>query len=134
MLGAIHVGRVEGVEGGQRAILHLVTDLTAVTDSDLDFVFTNGHAAMRFSEFFDDLADLDKLDWKGIASNDWRDTPEDNDRKRRKQAEFLAHGFFPWPLISEIGVYDSRVQERVAEILENTGHRPPVNVRRMWYY
>ena len=134
MLGAIHVGRVKGVEGGQRAILHLVTDLTAVSGSDLEYVFSNGHAAMRFSEFFDDLADLDGLDWERIASDDWRDTPDDNDRKRRKQAEFLVHGFFPWRLVSEIGVFDSRVQERVVEILGKTEHKPPVNVRRMWYY
>lgn len=36
------------------------------------------------------LADLERLDWNAIRSRHWADTPEDPDRKRRKQAEFLA--------------------------------------------
>ena len=110
-IGYVHIDRYEGQL------------LTAVLFAALllnEVVFVRRH---------DDLADLDGLDWERIASDDWRDTPDDNDRKRRKQAEFLVHGFFPWQLVSEIGVYDSRVQERVVEILGKTEHKPPVNVR-----
>jgi len=89
---------------------------------------------MRFSEFFDHPRDLEKLDWGTILSNDWRDTPEDGDRKRRKQAEFLVHRFFPWHLITEIGVIDDKVAGRVTELLEGATHKPPVNVHKLWYY
>ena len=29
---------------------------------------------------------------------------EDNDRKRKRQAEFLVHKFFPWQLVTEKGI------------------------------
>ena len=51
---------------------------------------------MRFTDFFDDLKDLDKIDWDLMQSRYWNDTNDDPDRKRRRQAEFLVHEFFPW--------------------------------------
>jgi ssDNA thymidine ADP-ribosyltransferase DarT-like protein len=65
---------------------------------------------------------------------EWADTPDDSDRKRRRQAEFLVHHFFPWNLISQIGVVNAEMKERVERLLTGAGHRPPVHVRQQWYY
>ena len=58
MLYAIHRGAVEGYDDGQRSILHLTSTAELVVQSGLPFAFTEGHAEIAFSEFFDDLESL----------------------------------------------------------------------------
>ena len=96
MLYAIDRGAVEGYVDGQRPVIYLCSTAEAVRKARLRWVFTEGHADMRFTDFFDDLKDLDKIDWDLMQSRYWNDTNDDPDRKRRRQAEFLVHEFFPW--------------------------------------
>ncbi|NTW01665.1 MAG: DUF4433 domain-containing protein [Oscillochloris sp.] len=134
MLGAIHTGRVAGYQGGQRAVLHLVADVEAIAATDCRWVFTDGHAEIALSQFSTDLAQLSGIDWDIMREKYWRDTDDDGDRKRRRQAEFLVYHFCPWTLITEIGVIDHQVQGRVRELLGDAAHQPVVTVRRDWYY
>lgn len=69
-----------------------------------------------------------------MKSKWWSDTLEDMDRKRRRQAEFLVHNFFPWELVTKIGVIDAAVAEQVSGILQGAEHRPAVVVESSWYY
>ena len=64
----------------------------------------------------------------------WADTEEDGDRKRRRQAEFLMHQFFPWQLIQEIGVINTTIQTQVREILYKINIQTPIKVCSKWYY
>jgi len=132
MLYAINGGYVEGYQGGQEPVLHLRSSAEAVNDAGLRWVFTEGHAEIAYSDFFGDLADLDKVDWDVMKSRYWNDTNEDPDRKRRRQAEFLVHQFFPWRLVSYIGVYDQSTRKKMIEILGNEG--PDVGIEKGWYY
>lgn len=134
MLGAIHTGRVSGYTGGQRAVLHLVAQAEAIAATPCDWMFTDGHAEIALSQFYTDLAQLTVIDWAIMREKYWRDTDEDGDRKRRRQAEFLIHRFCPWTLITEIGVFDQRVAGRVRELLAHASHQPEIRVRRDWYY
>jgi hypothetical protein len=134
MLLALKQGRVEGFTGPQRALVYLVSTVETVNAARISTVFTDGHAAMMFTDFYDDTADLDKLDWQVIQSNSWADTDDDPDRKRRKQSEFLVYGFIPLNLLNEIGVHDEGVANRVRELLEPATHQPVVSVQRRWYY
>ncbi len=70
MLYAIHRGYVEGYEQGQTPLIYMVTKAQTVNNSGSEWVFTDGHATMAFSEFFDDLKDLDEDsgDWAGDLS------------------------------------------------------------------
>lgn len=134
MLYAIHRGHVEGYEQGQAPLIHLVTTVQDVNDSGSKWVFTDGHATMAFTEFFDDLADLDEVDWEIMKSQLWYDTPTLPDRKRRRQAEFLIKDCCSWELFSEIGVINSRIESRVKGMLESSRHQPIVQICRNWYY
>src|SRR5262249_5521413 len=82
---------------GQEQVVHLVSSADAIScfNPALHWMFTEGHAEIAFSQFFNNLKDLDKIDWPLMNSHYWHDTIEDNDRKRRRQAEFLVHRFFP---------------------------------------
>lgn len=135
MLYAIHRGKVEGYDGGQEEVLHLVGSAEAVAEADaLQFCFTEGHAEMGFSEFFHDLRDLVKVDWKIMKAQYWSDNETDMDRKRRRQAEFLVHGFFPWTMITKIGVIDEPMAERTKELIADCRHKPAIVEARQWYY
>ncbi|NNJ12960.1 DUF4433 domain-containing protein [Chloroflexales bacterium ZM16-3] len=134
MLGAIHTGRVAGYQGGQRAVIHLVAEAEAIASTECAWVFTDGHAEIALSQFSTDLAQLSVIDWAIMREKYWRDTDDDGDRKRRRQAEFLVHRFCPWALITEIGVLDTGVQGRVEQLLTTAEHKPMVSVRRDWYY
>jgi len=132
MLYAINRGAVEGYTEGQKPVIYLRATVEAVVEGHLSWVFTEGHADMLFTDFFDDLKDLAKVDWDLMKATYWNDTDDDPDRKRRRQAEFLVQNFFPWELVSYIGVYDRSIAETVGEIIK--GGSPEVGVQRGWYY
>ena len=134
MLYTIQMGNVPAYQDGQANILHLVSSAETVSQANLPFVFCDGHAVVSLSLFYNNLNALTEVDWKVIKSWSWRDTISDNDRRRRKQAEFLVKQHCPWQLIQEIGVINSAVRDQVAALLENTQHKPIVSVRRQWYY
>jgi len=134
MLYAIQRGNVQGYQGGQTAILHLVASAEQVAKSRLPFAFTDGHAEMDISRFFTDLNDLNQVDWDIMQATIWRDTLQDGDRKRRRQAEFLVHRFFPLGLIDSIGVNNKEMAAQVIGLLQALQQKPAVQVVSAWYY
>ena len=134
MLYTIHMGNVPAYRDGQANILHLVSSAEKVAQANLPFVFTDGHAIVNLSLFYNRLDDLNQVDWKVIRDWRWHDTENDNDRRRRKQAEFLVKNFFPFSLLEEIGVYSAAVRDRVLPLLENVEYKPIVRIQRKWYY
>ena len=136
MLYTIHKGNVSGYDEGQGPIVYLVTDVQTVQSSGARFVFTDGHAIMTVSQFFDDLSDLDEVDWSVMKSRWWNDTPRSPDRKRRRQAEFMIQRFCPWSLIRGIGVMDQARKAMVEAILREFPELPTsvVRIKPAWYY
>jgi len=120
--------------GGQRPIVHLEADLFDAVrwaeENDKRWAFTNGNAGTRYTPFFDDLDELDILNWEAIAATNWRDPIV----KERKQAEFLVEQYFPWELVERIGVIDTETERHVSSILTNASHKPAVVVAPNWYY
>lgn len=134
MLFTISKGNVPNYTEGQPPLVYLVSTAQTVEAAGLPFAFTDGHATMAITEFFSDLARLDRVTWSVMNSTYWNDTPEHPDRKRQRQAEFLVHQIFPVSLVSEIAVFDAGIKSQVLEILQNSGLDVPVQVRTNWYY
>ncbi len=133
MLYAIDGGYVAGYSGGQAEVAHLVFNAHEIARVG-EFVITDGHAATTLSNQFDDLARLDQIDWQIMPEKYWRDTDEDGDRKRRRQAEFLVLNSVPFSAVRQIGVMTGAVADLVREELADAQHQPPVVVRPDWYY
>ncbi|WP_292802175.1 DUF4433 domain-containing protein, partial [Nostoc sp. NMS7] len=111
MLYAIHKQNVDGYSGGQKPIIHLVSQIEAIENSEIAFAFTDGHGIMDYTDFYDDLYALSHvIDWELMESKYWFDTPDDPNRKCKRQAEFLIHEFCHWNLIKEIGVINLTMQ------------------------
>jgi len=96
----------------------------------------NGHGIASFTHWYNDLANLDRVDWNMVNQQYWSDNLKDLDRQRRKQAEFLIHHFCDWSLIEEIAVINQKIQEQVQTIFgsfPSTMNRT-VTIKRQWYY
>jgi hypothetical protein len=118
----------------QREIVYVCSELARVQALGLPFAFTDGHAYMQLSRFFDAPADLIELDWNVIPAKHWKRTEEDNDRQRRKQAEFLIYNHVPFDAVIGIAVYDQEMADWVNEHLGNEGLNCTVTVFPKWYY
>jgi hypothetical protein len=79
MVYAIHQGNVSTYFEGQENVIYLVSMVEAVQQTNLSFVFIDGHGIMAFTQFFDDPADLNQVDWQVMTLKYWFDTLEDND-------------------------------------------------------
>ena len=134
MLYTIHKGNVTGYAQGQNSVIHLVSTAQAVQSQGLAFAFTDGHGIISYTQFSDNLNNLGIVDWEIMKARYWSDTDDDNDRKRRRQAEFLVHQFCPWTLITEIGVINNTIRAEVIQILQISKQQTPVKVYPSWYF
>jgi hypothetical protein len=132
----LKTGRVSGYTEGQDPLIYCVTDAQTVAGANLPYVFSDGHGLARFTNWFDDLNQLDNVDWNMVYQQYWRDNPDDPDRQRRKQAEFLIHDVCPWSVIKEIAVINEQMKRQVEEILASVpvSAQKQVAIRRQWYY
>lgn len=117
---------------GQRPIIHLEADLRETVAwanaNGRRWAFTLSNAGAYYFEDRNDLAQLHELDWDAIQARDWQG------KKEGKQAEFLIEHSFPWHLVQRIGVMNSTIYTQVMHALAGAANRPPVEVRRDWYY
>lgn len=136
MMFQLKTGWVEGYNEGQRPLVYLVSNAQAVEQSGAGFVFSDGHGIANFTQWFDALDNLDTVDWGMVYERIWRDTPDDMDRQRRKQAEFLVHRFCNWSLIEEIVVINNRMKDKVEAIMNRfpSSLLRSVRTSREWYY
>lgn len=118
--------------GGQEPIVHLVFNLRNVVDwanqNRQRWVFTGSNAGSRYFNDYCDLQELNALNWDAINTNDWSNCKEE------KQAEFLVEKSVSWHLVEEIGVYSLEQYNNVCTIIASALHKPPIKVKREWYY
>jgi len=137
MLYILHMGNhidIAHYQEGQGPVVHLQVDLeTAVNwanEQEVCWAFSDRNAGSRYADFFKNLSDLNKIDWKSVRSTDFRDPVV----KEGKQAEFLIYDTCPWHLVEKIGVLDQKRHNQVANILEKPRHKPVVSIEGTWYY
>ena len=120
--------------GGQGPIIHLQADMESVMNwadgQNVRWAFSDRNAGARFTDFYNNRAELDQVDWDAVRSTDFRDPIV----KEGKQAEFLVYDTFPWQLVEKIGVINTSMLNQVNTILRPMSHKPVVNIERAWYY
>lgn len=134
MLYMMHMGNSPDItyQGGQDSIIHLEADLMSsiawANTNAKRWVFTSSNAGSRYFEDTNDIANLSRLNWNAINAKYWNDVVEE------KQAEFLCEHSFEWSLIHRIGVSNQTVYQQVLNIINNTNHKPYVEIKNDWYY
>lgn len=113
----------------QHEIVYFVCRLEDLIKGCKEWVFTDGHAKDSLTEFYNDIELLEEvIDWDMVNEQWWRNTEEDYDRQRRKQAEFLVKEHVPVECIRGIIVKNQARKEHIEAIVEEVGIEIPVRV------
>jgi len=134
MLYILHKGNHQSINyhEGQGSILHLQADLRIAVEwadeHNIKWAFSDRNAGIRFANFYNNLANLDKIDWQAVMAKDFRNPLI----KEGKQAEFLMYESFPLELVEKIGVCNIRIRDEVMQQLG--GVSLPVEIEADWYY
>ncbi len=120
--------------GGQGQIIHLEADLNQVVEwadaNACKWAFSLSNAGSFYAQFRSRLNQLSEVNWPAVAATDFRPA----DISEGKQAEFLMHHSFPWALIERVGVCTQGIGQQVVNAIQGVVHRPPVEIKREWYY
>lgn len=96
-------------------IVYCVTSVQKIIETNLEYIFTDGHAVDSFSAQYG-REDIDRigtlLDMKAIGAKYWKDE-NDLDLKRRKEAEFLVLGDIPATAILGYLVYNETAKRKL---------------------
>lgn len=133
MMKNIHSGR--GVK--QRAneeIAILVSSMHVIDQQGLPYLFTDCHAYYQWANFYDDLADLDKIDWPLLQQRNFKRNPDDPAQFERYQAEVLIHRFMPISGLFGIVCYTAGLKSAIEQQLQVRGLTLPVHARTGWYF
>jgi len=136
MLYILHRGNHPEVDyrDGQSPIVHLQADLYQTVawaqQVGVRWAFSDRNAGAYVAEFYNDLGNLNQVNWNAVQATDFRDMFI----KEGKQAEFLVFDGFPWNLVEKVGVIDQSVAQAASNIIATSSHQPTVSVERGWYY
>lgn len=84
-------------------IVTIVARLRNIRGAGINAVFTDQHAVSKTAQYFNDLQNLDKIDWTILRNSDFKRDPDDPGKTLRYHAEALVHGFLPCGQIDGIG-------------------------------
>lgn len=121
----------------QSEIIYLISGTEIIVNHSCQFIFTDGHATQKITNFYDNLKKLKNIDWKAVNARIWKDDPFSDtgfDRQRKKQAEFLVEGELPFSCITKIATYDEGSQKYVLSLLNQRGLKIPVEIDKNLYY
>ena len=136
MLLKIKTGHGGIKQWAQSEIVFICTHIDIICQTCPKYCFTDGHAKDRLTAYYNQLTDLDKVDWDVVDLTFWTSTEEDPDIMRRKQAEFLVKNYVPLSCISGLIVLDGIVEQRVRDIMTETLCDLPIYIdnQRKYYY
>lgn len=117
-----------------REIAIIVSKVYRLADYEIPFVFTNGHARLKETEFFSNTSDLERIDWELLRNKDFQKDPEDPGKLGRYQAECLAFRQVPAHALLGIVCYDQENATQVADDVERRGLNLSVKVIKGWYF
>jgi hypothetical protein len=102
-------------------LIYYVLPLKTALEGGGRWCFTDGNARVHTSQYYETKEDLARLDWQVIGSQNWIGFDFDQDRKRRKQAEFLIKGHVPFYWIQYLITYDAASSVKARGIVEKSG-------------
>jgi len=119
---------------GKEEIIILVSSLAHIQEQGLPFVFTDSHAYYQWTNFYTDLADLDKIDWQILQQRDFKRDPDDPAKFERYQAEALIHRHCPITGLLGIVCYTDQIKALIEQQLDERELGLAVYARTEWYF
>lgn len=114
-------------------IVYVVYKLDKIIDS-VEYLFTDGHGYASFTSWYENIENLLHLDIRDIKRDQWNNTEDDPDRKRRKQAEFWVKQPMSLDCIKGIATYDDDTRKKVKEMCAYYQKKIEVKTKPNYYY
>lgn len=102
----------------QKNIVYIVCKLDTVVGECEEWCFTDGHAKNKITTFYNSLDELNEVYWNKVDQRYWRNTEDDFDMMRHKQAEFLVRFRVPISCIFAFVTYTQPVADHIKKLLE----------------
>ena len=122
----------------QHEIIYVCCKLLDIINSDLQWCFTDGNAATSITSFYNNVDELEQLDWKSIKATEWSDNNSDGDtdRMRKKHSEFLVKDHVPAEYIKAVVVFNEERKQYVQNLLEvnDSEIQVHINPKSKFYY
>ncbi len=97
-------------------------------------MFTDSHTYCKLAKFYNDLSDLDKIDWKILQQRDFARDPNDPAKIERYQAEALIHQHCPVSGLLGIVCYTDQLKMQIEQQLRDRSLNSGVHTRTKWYF
>jgi hypothetical protein len=130
----IHTGHGGITRRANDDVVIFVSSLHRVRELGLTFVFTDQHAYAAGTEYFNDLADLNRVDWPLLQSRDFKTSDTDPGKPLRYQAEALVYHDVPLPALSGIGCHNDIVRQKLESLIAAHGATLTVKATPKWYF
>lgn len=134
MMKNIHTGWGGVKQRSNEEIVILVSSLHHIHEKGLPFLFTDMHAYYSWADYYDDLADLDKIDWPLLQRRDFKRDPDDPAKFERYQAEALVHQHCPVSGLRGIVCYTDVLRVQLEQQIVERDLNLDVFARREWYF
>jgi hypothetical protein len=134
MMKNIHSGWGGVQQRANDEIVILVSSLRRIEQIGLQFVFTDAHAYTGMADFYNDLADLDKIDWPILQRRDFKRDPDDPRKIERYQAEALIYQHLPVTGLLGVVCYREQLKQNIEREIAARNLNLPVHARSGWYF
>lgn len=115
-------------------IVILVGSLHRIASSGHRFLFTDAHAYVAYSNFYNDVQHLSRIDWRILQTRDFARDQNDPSKMERYQAEALIHQHLPVTALEGIVCYTEQVRARVQNEVQRNGLQLTVLSKSGWYF
>jgi len=114
-------------------IVFLVSSLHKLNQHDRSFVFTDRHAYLSTARFFNNIDDLNSIDWTLLNSRDFKRDPNDPGKVERYQAEALVYEHLPVSMLTHIVSYNQEQRDHVNALIYNASVNVTIVMKPNWY-
>lgn len=114
-------------------IVYIVSTVERPEELKVMYVFTDRHAKLNYTRFYNKYEDLDKLQWGIIKSDRWG-SQYGTERKEIKQAECLIYRMMPLEGIIGLGVKTETMYNIIKQMVKECKVDIPVKIKSEWYF
>ncbi|MHC1706315.1 MAG: DUF4433 domain-containing protein [Bacteroidales bacterium] len=121
----------------QKDIIYICCKLSELATENFQWCYTNGNAAKAITKYYNTLENIEtNIDWNSIRTNDFRDenADGDEDRIRKKHAEFMVKDHVPVDYIEVIAVLNQTMKVQVESILKELDLNIEVKIETKFYF
>jgi hypothetical protein len=134
MMYNIKTGHGGVVKRGNEDVIILVSSVWKLQEHGVQFIFSDRHAYLQAACFYDDPAQLDKIDWDLLQRRDFKRDPNDPSKFERYQAELLARTHVPVEALLGVACYNERAKRDIEADMEAANVTMNATVKTSWYF